>query len=192
MRALGASLPGSASPDASHGASLHAIHHATPTGDTRGRQPREPAPRKRRRRAAPRMDTDRRTRHNRPAGALRARTRSSVSWLVPPHSASRLPTSLDGSEWEPFTAPHDRALGQGMRGSSDEPLGDGALPHNRRPGFARDIIIMTSTTEKLAHKREPVFPHDDADTHETLAGDPARGDGEGKFFRQLRMPLLQD
>src|SRR5882672_5108884 len=101
MLTLGASLPGSASPEASRGAT----HHASPTGDTRGRQPREPAPRIRLQPAGPRMDTDRRTRHNRPAGALRGRIRSSVSWLLPPLWTSRLPTSLDASDGEPFTAP---------------------------------------------------------------------------------------
>ena len=50
--------------------------------------------------------------------------------------------------------------------------------------------LVRSNTQKLASERGPVFPHDDAHSHEAFAGDPARGHREGKFFRPLRMSLL--
>src|SRR5437667_7906515 len=50
--------------------------------------------------------------------------------------------------------------------------------------------LVRSNTQKLASERGPVFPHDDAHSHEAFARDPARGHREGKFFRPFRMSLL--
>ena len=51
--------------------------------------------------------------------------------------------------------------------------------------------LVRSNTQKLASERGPVFPHDDAHSHEAFARDPARGDRERVLLCQSRMTRLQ-
>src|SRR5207247_11482490 len=59
------------------------------------------------------------------------------------------------------------------------------------PRGETDRQTQASAAKESADDLRRVLPHDEADAHQALARDPARGDGERELLRQSRMARLQ-